>query len=202
MAIRNVVFDVGNVIVKWAPQEIAQLTFGEGEESAVMAKAVFKSEFWRDLNKGKYTEAEVKRALHQQLGLSLDALDQLFFHIKETQVLLSGTQKLMDDLLQAGYRLYALTDNVNEIVAYLKAQYDFWPKFTGAVVSSECGLLKPDPAIYQHLAQSQHLDPQESVFMDDMPANVEGARQQGFHAFQFMDAEQARKELVKLGLNF
>ncbi|MFG0606954.1 HAD family hydrolase [Vibrio mimicus] len=202
MAIRNVVFDVGNVIVKWAPQEIAQLTFGEGEESAVMAKAVFKSEFWRDLNKGKYTEAEVKRALHQQLGLSLDALDQLFFHIKETQVLLPGTQKLMDDLLQAGYRLYALTDNVNEIVAYLKAQYDFWPKFTGAVVSSECGLLKPDPAIYQHLAQSQHLDPQESVFMDDMPANVEGARQQGFHAFQFMDAEQARKELVKLGLNF
>lgn len=45
MAIRNVVFDVGNVIVKWAPQDIAQLTFGEGEESAFMATAVFKSEF-------------------------------------------------------------------------------------------------------------------------------------------------------------
>lgn len=45
MAIRNVVFDVGNVIVKWAPQDIAQLTFGEGEESAFMATAAFKSEF-------------------------------------------------------------------------------------------------------------------------------------------------------------
>lgn len=82
MAIRNVVFDVGNVIVKWAPQDIAQLTFGEGEESAFMATAVFKSEFWRDLNKGKYTEAEVKRALHQQLGLSSDTLEQLFSILK------------------------------------------------------------------------------------------------------------------------
>ncbi|HGS4651372.1 TPA: HAD family hydrolase [Vibrio cholerae] len=202
MAIRNVVFDVGNVIVKWAPQDIAQLTFGEGEESAFMAKAVFKSEFWRDLNKGKYTEAEVKRALHQQLGLSSDTLEQLFFHIKNTQVLLPGTLQLMDDLLKAGYRLYALTDNVNEIVAYLKKQYDFWPKFTGAVVSSECGLLKPDQAIYQHLADSQRILPQESVFMDDMPANVEGARQQGFHAIQFVDAHQARVQLAQMGLHF
>lgn len=126
MAIRNVVFDVGNVIVKWAPQDIAQLTFGE-EKSAFMATAVFKSEFWRDLNKGKYTEAEVKRALHQQLGLSSDTLEQLFFHIKNTQVLLPGTLQLMDDLLKAGYRLYALTDNVNEIVAYLKNNMAFGP---------------------------------------------------------------------------
>ncbi|ENM5724882.1 HAD family phosphatase [Vibrio mimicus] len=202
MAIRNVVFDVGNVIVKWAPQEVARLTFGDSEQSAVLAVNLFQSEIWRDLNKGIYTEAEAKQAFHQQFGIPLDTLDQLFFHIKDTQVLLTGTQKLMDDLRQAGYRLYALTDNVNEIVAYLKSQYDFWPKFTGAVVSSECGLLKPSPAIYQHLAESQHLDPQESVFMDDMPANVEGARQQGFHAFQFVDAQQARAELLKLGLNF
>ncbi|WP_154171728.1 HAD family hydrolase [Vibrio metoecus] len=202
MTIRNVVFDVGNVIVKWAPQEIAQLTFGEGEQSATLATSVFKSELWRDLNKGHYTEKEVKQAFHQQLGLPHDTLEQLFFHIKETQVLLLGTQKLMDDLLQAGYRLYALTDNVNEIVAYLKEQYDFWPKFTGAVVSSECGLLKPDPAIYRYLAESQHLDPQESVFMDDMLVNVMGARQQGFHAFQFVDAHQARAELLQMGLHF
>ncbi|HAS3630774.1 TPA: HAD family phosphatase [Vibrio cholerae] len=184
MAIRNVVFDVGNVIVKWAPQDIAQLTFGEGEESAFMATALFRSEFWRDLNKGKYTEAEVKRALHQQLGLSSDTLEQLFFHIKNTQVLLPGTLQLMDDLLKAGYRLYALTDNVNEIVAYLKKQYDFCP------------------AIYQHLADSQRILPQESVFMDDMPANVEGARQQGFHAIQFVDAHQARVQLAQMGLHF
>ncbi|MCG6326522.1 HAD-IA family hydrolase, partial [Vibrio alginolyticus] len=129
-------------------------------------------------------------------------LETLFHYIKATQQLIDGTQVLMDDLLSAGYTLYALTDNVNEIVAHLKATYDFWPKFTGAVVSSECGLLKPDPRIYQHLAQSQNIIPHESVFMDDMPANVQGAIEQGFRAFQFATAQDARARLHALGLAF
>ncbi|QSA19954.1 HAD family phosphatase, partial [Vibrio furnissii] len=33
MAIKNVVFDIGNVIVKWAPAEISALTFGETEQA-------------------------------------------------------------------------------------------------------------------------------------------------------------------------
>lgn len=53
-------------------------------------------------------------------------------------------------------------------------------------MSSECGLLKPDPAIYQHLADSQRILPQESVFMDDMPANVEGRANKDFMPFNLL----------------
>ncbi|MFH0224386.1 HAD family hydrolase [Vibrio furnissii] len=202
MAIKNVVFDIGNVIVKWAPAEISALTFGETEQAKERAKLLFHSEIWRDLNKGHYTEQQAQVKFHHTLGIEPAELETLFHYIKATQQLIDGTQVLMDDLLSAGYTLFALTDNVNEIVAHLKATYDFWPKFTGAVVSSECGLLKPDPRIYQHLAQSQNIVPHESVFMDDMPANVQGAIEQGFHAFQFATAQDARARLHALGLAF
>ncbi|EPT8450986.1 HAD family hydrolase [Vibrio fluvialis] len=202
MTIKNVVFDIGNVIVKWAPVEISALTFGESEQAKQRAKLLFQSEIWRDLNKGHYTEQQAQLQFHSTLGIEPAELETLFHYIKATQQLIDGTQTLMDDLLDAGYTLYALTDNVNEIVAHLKATYDFWPKFSGAVVSSECGLLKPDPRIYQHLAHSQNILPHESVFMDDMPANVQGAIDQGFHSFQFVTAQEARNTLVSLGLNF
>ncbi len=125
----SVNFDVfiKNLLRLWYEKILLLTSVNLWGDYPFMATAVFKSEFWRDLNKGKYTEAEVKRALHQQLGLSSDTLEQLFFHIKNTQVLLPGTLQLMDDLLKAGYRLYALTDNVNEIVAYLKNNMTFGP---------------------------------------------------------------------------
>lgn len=50
--IKNVVFDVGNVIVRWAPLEIVRLTFGNVEQPEELAKKVFMSDIWLELNRG------------------------------------------------------------------------------------------------------------------------------------------------------
>lgn len=122
--------------------------------------------------------------------------------MKETQILLFGTLDLINRLKQAGYRIFALTDNVNEIVAHLKQRYDFWPLFEHATISSELGFLKPSNDIYQSLLTHNDLVAEETVFLDDMPYNVEGAKNNGMHAIQFADAEQASEALRELGLTF
>jgi len=200
--IKNVVFDVGNVLVRWAPLEIARLTFGEIDDLEQRARAVFQSETWLALNKGHLSEQQAKQQYQDTIGLSELECDKLFYYVKQTQLLIYGSVDLLKRIKGAGYHVYALTDNVHEIVSHLKETYDFWPLFEGATVSAELGLLKPQPEIYQSLLTTNQLKAEETVFLDDMPYNVEGAEKEGMAAIQFKDAHQCEQELKAMGLDF
>ncbi|KXF80772.1 HAD family hydrolase [Enterovibrio coralii] len=198
--IKNIVFDIGNVMVRWSPAEIARLTFGEGADGQAKAEKIFRSDIWLALNRGELTEAEAKEQIMALSGISAALVDALFYYIKETQILLFGSLKLLNDAKAKGYKVFALTDNVHEIVAQLKARYDFWPLFDGAIVSAEEGCLKPDAGIFQRLVAKYDVEPEESVFLDDVQRNIDGARAVGFHGILFVSAEQARQDLAALGV--
>lgn len=198
--IKNVVFDVGNVIVRWAPLEIVRLTFGNVEQPEEQAKKVFMSDIWLDLNRGFLTEIEAKHRYQLELNFTPQDCDRLFYYVKQSLIELYGSVDLIKKVKAAGYGVYALTDNVVEIVDFLKTEYDFWPLFDAATVSADLGLLKPQPEIYHSLLNSNQLIAEQCVFLDDMPHNVEGAKSVGMHAIQFLSAEQAEGELKALGL--
>ncbi|MDK9772317.1 HAD family phosphatase [Vibrio sp. B181a] len=200
--IKNVVFDVGNVLVRWSPIEIVRLTFGNDVDAEALAKDLFTSAIWLDLNKGLITETQAKQRYQLEKQLSESEAERFFYYVKHTQLLIYGSVDLLKRIKSAGYRVFALTDNVVEIVEYLKATYDFWPLFEGTTVSAELGLLKPQPEIYQSLLETHQLLAKETVFLDDMPYNVEGAREVGIEAIQFKHAEQCEYELKAMGLSF
>ena len=84
-----------------------------------------------------------------------------------------------------------------------RARVERWEvlrRFDGAVVSGEEGVLKPEPAIFRLLTARFGLDPAETLFIDDVEANVDGARAAGFQAHRFVDAPTLEAELVALGL--
>lgn len=198
--IKNVVFDIGNVVVRWAPLEIVRLTFGNIESAEERVKSIFQSDTWLELNKGNISESEAKLQYQQLHGLSELDCERLFYYVKQTQILIYGSVDLIKRVKAAGYRVYALTDNVHEIVAYLQDTYKFWNLFEGATVSAEVGLLKPQPEIYQSLLTQYALEASETVFIDDMPYNVESAETVGMSAIQFANAGQCEADLKSLGL--
>lgn len=173
--IKNVIFDVGNVLVRWSPVEIVRLTFGGSVESEKMAQMLFSSQIWKDLNKGTISEREAKQRYQREHQVTTEEMDRFFYYVKHTQILLYGSIELLKRVKRAGYGVYALTDNINEIVEHLRTTYEFWPLFDGAIISSEVQLLKPQAEIYQTLLSKYQLNPEETVFLDDMPYNVEGA---------------------------
>lgn len=201
-SIKNVVFDIGNVIVRWAPLEIVRLTFGEAKATQQLVKSIFQSETWLALNKGFISEHDAKGQYKQILGFTDLECDQLFYYVKQTQILIYGSVDLLERVRLAGYNVYALTDNVHEIVAHLKSEYTFWSLFDGAVVSAELGLLKPQAEIYQSLLAQYKLEASETIFIDDMTYNVEGAKALGIAGIQFENAAQCEDELKALGLSF
>jgi putative hydrolase of the HAD superfamily len=197
--IRNIVFDIGNVIVRWDPALIAVRTFGEARATPEFVRAVF-GPLWLQLNRGEISEEEAGRVYCDLLGLEPPQIERFFFHVKDTLDLIPGTVALMERLSAAGYRIFALSDNVREIVVHLRQRYDFWRHFEGAVISAELGVLKPDPKIFAHLLDAHGLKPGETIFLDDVLRNVEGARAVGMHAVQFIDAERAEADLFSYGV--
>ncbi|MDF2156136.1 HAD family phosphatase [Vibrio sp. CAU 1672] len=200
--IKNVVFDVGNVLVRWSPGEIVRLTFSDVESPESMMNSIFQSNTWLELNKGLLTESEAKIQYQELLGLSELDCERLFYYIKQTQLLIFGSVELLRRVKAGGYGVYALTDNVNEIVEHLREAYTFWELFDGATVSADVGLLKPQPEIYYSLLKQNGILASETVFIDDMPYNVEGARTAGISAIQFIDSAQCEQALKSLGLQF
>lgn len=200
--IRNIVFDIGNVLVSWDPVGIVEAAFGlAGDEAAARRHALFvESDIWRALNRGEHTEDGAKRA-YVAAGLLDDReADQLFVALYDSLHLLAETPPLMERLSVAGYRLFALTDNVREIVAHLSDRHAWWTLFEGVTNSAEIGVLKPDLAMYRHVLETNGLTADETVFLDDMPGNVAGAQAAGMHAFLFTDATQAESDLRSLGV--
>ena len=200
--IRNVVFDIGNVLVRWDSLAIVEAAFGlSGDEAAARRHALFsQSDIWRALNRGEHTEAGAKAAYVEAGLLTEGEAEAMFAALYDSLHLLEDTPPLMERLAAAGYRLFALTDNVHEIVAHLSDTHEWWTHFEHVTNSAEIGVLKPDPRIYAHLLGANDLIPDETVFFDDMPGNVAGARAAGMHAFVFTDAAQAERDLVSLGV--
>ncbi|MDD1780217.1 HAD family phosphatase [Enterovibrio sp. ZSDZ35] len=198
--IKNIIFDIGNVMVRWSPAEIARLTFGDDEQSRHKAETIFRSDTWLALNRGELTESEAKADIIALSGISETEADALFYYIKETQIVLYGSVQLLKAAKSAGYKVFALTDNVHEIVSHLQTRYDFWALFDGEVVSAEEGCLKPCADIFNRLAEKYGVTPEESVFLDDVQQNVDGAKAVGFEAIVFVNTTQARRALSTLGV--
>ena len=202
MTIRNIVFDIGNVLVRWDSLGIVEAAFGlSGEEAKARRHALFgETDIWRALNRGEHTEAGAKAAYVAAGLLTADEAEAMFAALYDSLHLLEDTPPLMERLKAAGYRIFALTDNVREIVAHLEGTHDWWAHFEHVTNSAEVGVLKPDPRIYAHLLDTNVLAPEETVFFDDMPGNVAGAQAAGMHAFVFTDAAQAERDLRSLGV--
>ena len=196
MKIKNIVFDIGNVLVKWDPEGILKHVFPH-EDLPLLHKKIIQSETWRDLNLGKITEEQAILSYHKSLNIEKKKFVELFAYVKESFTPLEGSFELLEHFYKKNTAIYSITDNVHEFVSYLKNRYDFWDKFKGAAVSAELGVMKPSKEIYLYLLHTYKLIPEETLFLDDLMQNVEGARAVGMKALQFTNAEKCKEDLQR-----
>lgn len=202
MAIKNIVFDVGNVLVKWDPVAIIATTFPEIQDPFVFAQQIFKTGLWYDLNLGKVTEQQAIEKYHQAFHFEKQQFIQLMDIVKDSLVPVEGSIELVERLHQAKFPLYIITDNTQEIMLHLRKKYQFWHMFLGIVVSAEVGHLKPSPVIFKHLLNTYQLKAEETIFLDDIEVNVEGAKAVNMHALQFTTSAKCIEDLKDLNLRF
>jgi 2-haloacid dehalogenase len=113
---------------------------------------------------------------------------------------IEGAVRVLGELRDLGYPLYALTNYSSETFPLAREQYGFLRWFDEIVVSGEEGLVKPDREIYDLLVKRTGLDPARSAFVDDREENVRTAEGLGFTGIVFRDGVELREEMIRLGL--
>lgn len=196
--IKNIVFDIGNVIVRWEPYGVIKLNFPEDNPQEFFNKI---RPVWLDLNLGKINEKEAIIIISKQLNISQIKMTKLFNELIRHQILIPESIELLKKLNMLGFHLYSITDNVREIMQHHRDNSNFLSYFKGIIASCDIGILKPDERIFKELLNRYQLDPAESIFIDDIEANVKGAKAIGMQAFQFIDTKSCIEDLIRYGIN-
>ncbi len=69
--------------------------------------------------------------------------------------------------------------------------------FDSIIISSEYGVTKPDVRIYKFALEQLSASPQETIFIDDNPKNIQGAEQVGIKSILFTNPKELVIELLK-----
>ena len=113
---------------------------------------------------------------------------------------IEGSVVLLDALQRRGIPLYALSNFSAETFPYARERFAFLAWFDGIVISGDLGVTKPDARIYRSLLERYDITPSNALFIDDVAANVEAAREVGMQGLHFAGADSLREELQRLDL--
>lgn len=106
----------------------------------------------------------------------------------------------MLEVVEQSPRPRILLSNTNEPhVTWIREQYpEVFPLFDECVLSYEVGVRKPEVAIYRRVEAITGRRPEEHVFVDDQPRNIEAARAAGWQGIEFREVEDCRRRLAAL----
>ena len=180
--IRNLVFDLGNVLIEWNSEKILTFFEPEKERRQLLRRAIFESGVWHQTDKGELSLKEACDEVLVQLDDSYHpAVQNIFYNWYEIVEVYSGLQEQILLWAEQGYRIYILSTTCEIFYRIEKAGLlPIYPLLSGYILSSEVGVVKPEPEIYQKLLKKYGIEPTESVFIDDIQANLDTAAELGF----------------------
>ena len=197
MAIRAVFFDLGGVIVRTEFQSPRQrLADRLNTEYEDLVRLVFESETSRTASLGKLTVGEHWSAVARRLGRPVSEADALYDEFFAGDVLDLELVEFIRSLRPA--RHTGLISNAwGDMRSYLAAR-KCDDAFDSLTISAEVALLKPDPRIYQLALERAAVRPDEAVFVDDTPANIEACQHLGMIGIVFKDRGQTIDAIKRL----
>lgn len=199
MPVRNVVFDIGGVLLDWDPRHLYRDLIEDPAELERFLAEVCTMDWNAELDLGRsFDEAcDELAAQHPDHAALVHAWKRQDEMVAGE---VPGTAALVRSLRARSVPLFLLTNMPTDVFAARLVRYDVLQVFDGAVVSGGEGVIKPSPEIFRRLLDRFDLDAAETLFIDDSERNVEGARSVGLHAHHFTGAEGLRGTLVDLGL--
>jgi putative hydrolase of the HAD superfamily len=197
--IRLIISDFGGVICTFDYRIFCQRLAGRtGRTTDQVFAAAFSDRLQREFETGRLSGPAYHRAVMDRLGADVP-YEEFFPMYGDIFTEIPATCDLLRRL-HARYLLYLLSDT-NEIhFGYVRETVGILRVFRECIVSYQVGAMKPDPRIYGEALRRSGLPATACVFVDDRPANVEGAARVGMHALLFQSPEQFATELTRLGV--
>lgn len=184
--IKNIVFDLGGVLVNWDPLHLYRKIFETEDHAVAFLEKVCTYDWNLEQDRGRTlraaTDLKIKEfpEYESEIRAYYDRWTEMF-----DGTIPENVQVLEFYRQHPAYRIYALTNWSRETFSIALKLFPFFGHFDGVVVSGEEGVIKPDPVIYRTLLNRFGLKAEECVFIDDRLENVEGARSLNFHGIHY-----------------
>lgn len=195
--IKNIIFDMGNVLLDYNPDAAMQMLGITEKAKPVMLKELFGGSEWVQLDLGNISVDEALESIkqrtpeeyHTDLRKCIDGWDVCMVPVE-------GAKDFCEFVKSIGFGVYVLSNAHKSFYSYFPRYFslDF---FDGVVVSADVHTVKPDIKIYKHLLEKYSLIAEECLFIDDRQDNVDGALKAGMNAAQFKNDFEEIKQYLK-----
>ena len=200
--IRNIIFDLGNVLISFIPSEfLKKKNYPQNIRNTIL-NDIFRSEEWKMLDNGDITTREAIDSITLKSTLKREEIALIFSLRTEIMFPLDNNVRLLPALKKQGFRLYYLSNFPLDSFEEIRNDYFFFRHFDGGIISSEVKLSKPDLRIYKLFLDKYSLLPEECLYIDDMEENVDSARLAGMKALTTFGSESISELLEKELGNF
>jgi len=201
---KNIVFDLGGVLVDWNPDYVYRQIFNNDEKKMRWFYQNICTPDWNEEQDAGRTLAEGTELLVKKFPEHAENIRSYYGRWEEMLGgPIEGTVEILRKLKQNnGLSLYALTNWSHETFPIALKRYEFLHWFDGRLVSGEERTRKPFKKIYELLIKRFDLDPTISIYTDDNPRNLLPAADLGFHTIHFQSPPQFGEELRKAGIKF
>ena len=191
---KNIIFDLGNVLLSFHPDEFLDQYYTKDIKDDLMT-IIFASDEWVDLDLGLTTITQVIHDLSQRYPQYKDEISFVLTHWTSMLKPIEENVELVYKLHDMGYPLYILSNFHKEAIQTMVQKYDFFKLFQGGIISAYEKCAKPEDHIYHLLLERYQLNPNESLFIDDSLGNVHTANLIGIHTIHLAYQVSLKKEL-------
>lgn len=200
MAIKNIIFDFGAVLVDWNPRYVYTPYFGDADKAEWFIKNICTPEWNGTVDKGRSIDDANRELLEKYPEWEKEILMYFDRWVEMVGDETPGMTDLIRELKAKGYRILGLSNWARVTFNQVKDGFEFEKLLDGYIISGDVKMLKPDAEIYEELIRRFQIEPSESLFIDDNPANTASAEAIGIRAIKFESQEKLRKELKVLEL--
>ncbi|MBQ6438689.1 MAG: HAD-IA family hydrolase [Mogibacterium sp.] len=194
--IRNIVFDIGNVLIGFDAMDYLTSLFGE-EKAIRIAGAVFGSGYWEELDIARLSEEEILELFYSGAPDLREEIKEAFDRIGECVTKLDWPIPLIDSLKEKGYGVYFLSNMSEHVINSNPDAFGFVSHMDGGIWSCDVHTIKPGAEIYRILLDKYSLVPEECLFIDDRNENIAVGKKTGMKGIVFKDQDQLITDLDK-----
>lgn len=195
----TVVFDLGNVLIGWDQTGPLADRMSAEQWHAFAEEADFAA-----LNTASDSGVPVAEVVARAAAIDgqYGEIVSLYYERFEESLTgpIEGMAEVVAELKASGVRLLGLSNWAAETFHHAPAVAPAINELEDVVVSGREKLIKPDPAIFELLLERFDLDPTKTLFVDDLPTNIDAARKHGIIGHVFTDAQSLRRDLEDLEL--
>lgn len=197
----RIVFDFAGVLFHWHPRQLLRRTLPrqavDDASAARLERDIFQGYGgdWADFDRGQVEVLDLVRRIAARTGLPPDAVRAVVEAVPAELQPVPSTVALLRHLHAQGRRLHFLSNMPGPYADHLERSHDFIGCFESGVFSARVGQIKPEPSIFATAARCFGAEPDELLFIDDVPDNVLAAQRAGWTALHFVGAADCEARL-------